>query len=157
MKTLLLMIALVITTNINAQDGDCNSPDNLPVFNAGVNFKEGYMSPWLKFGLWRNVAPLSGATAFIGYQDASAIRTAARQPNSKQQFKDTLRFADTWFFELGWKVRLNPKMMLHTYGGADAIKPYIGVDLFYQMGEAALIGLNYRKQSVGISFLVRFK
>lgn len=149
MKKLLIVIATIISLNLSAQD--CNSPDNLAIISGNVGFVRGYMTPTIKIGIWRNVRP-SGFTAFLGYQDASIVHTAIRQGKIKG---DTLRFVNTCFIEAGYKFRLNEKLFLNTYLGLDNTTPYFGTDLLYQLGSTALIGLNYRKQAVGILFIVR--
>lgn len=147
----LILIALLLTNIAFAQD--CNSPNLLPVISGGAAFTNGAMSPNIKFGFWHNVAP-SGPTLFAGYQDQTPIRN---KPTAKNGYNDSIRYAGLYFIEVGYKTRINERLLFHTYGGVNGLKGYAGADLFYQLGETALIGLDYRMKALGFSIIVRLK
>lgn len=146
------VLFFLLSASVFSFGQDCNSPNNLPVIAGGVTFTQGYMSPNIKFGFWRNVKP-SGITFFVGYQDMMPV---ASTPNAKHT-ADSMHFADVYFAEFGYKLRLNEKLHLHAYGGANPIKLYFGADLFYELGNTAMMGLTYRMEAVGFSLIFRLK
>ena len=152
-KTFVLILAAVSITQAKSQ---CFQQNVIPVISGAVNFKYGYMAGEAKIGLWHNVHP-SGVTAFVGYLDGQPVKNDP--PKAEEVMLPTwnqYRLVNTAFLEVGYKRRLNDKLFLHTFGGINSIRKYIGADLLYQANWDLMIGVGYKEQMGSFKIVFRF-
>ena len=134
--------------NANAQRyyDCCNAHPLSLVGSLEMGVHKGMITESFKVGIWQNNKP-NGFTLLGGYQIGVTTFNGKNEQTSE---------INTFFGELGYKIRIAPPIILHGYGGVNLVGKYVGGAAYVSMQEDLMLGVYYKQGIVGGTLLFCF-